>query len=156
MPENSPPAMSLFIVDFMPCRRESALPRSRPISGKRLEPQSRGSKDDESKRNMTGMFGINHGRTLQTINGRRRQEIHTYEVRAVTCGSHCCMTVQVHRGTRLLKHERREKCRDAQTSASTCAKKRVREETVANSNAMLSGSGRPREASEENRATNEG
>lgn len=40
MPANSPPAMSLFIVDFMPCRRESTLLRSRPISGKRLEPAS--------------------------------------------------------------------------------------------------------------------
>lgn len=37
MPENSPPAISLFIVDLMPCRRESALLRRRPISGKRLE-----------------------------------------------------------------------------------------------------------------------
>lgn len=75
MPENSPPAMSLFMVDFMPCRRESALLRSRPISGNRLEPAQHGSSfcrggDDKRERHDGGVSGINYCGALQTSDGR--------------------------------------------------------------------------------------
>lgn len=36
MPANSPPAISLSMVDLMPCRSDCAFFRKRPISGKRL------------------------------------------------------------------------------------------------------------------------
>lgn len=74
MPENSPPAISLSMVDFMPCRSDCAFLRKRPISGKRLAtPQ-----DSPPNKRTASMPSRRTGeQNIQQRHTQRRTEGHT-------------------------------------------------------------------------------